>query len=175
MEIKKIKKEQLLIVALFGILLLVITIPVPKEKTETLAGVDVAEENRLQSTEEEQLKKVLQTIAGVGRVEIFISYKDRGRFVVEKDETVSEELIEEVDGGGGKRKTTTVQNTGETVYGEGEIPLVVQEITPAIEGVLVVAEGGGNVEVKKQIEKSIVALFGLETHKISIMKMEVSK
>ena len=46
---------------------------------------------------------------------------------------------------------------------------------PKIEGVLVVAQGAGNVSVKKQIRETIEALFGLEEHKISIMKMEVSK
>jgi stage III sporulation protein AG len=51
---------------------------------------------------------------------------------------------------------------------------VVQELSPKVKGVLVVAEGGGNLSVKKQIQETIEALFGLDTHKISIMKMEVS-
>ena len=35
-----------------------------------------------------------------------------------------------------------------------------------------VAQGGGNPDTKKKIESTIEALFGLEKHKISIMKME---
>jgi stage III sporulation protein AG len=95
--------------------------------------------------------------------------------VVEKDENTSEEQVEETDRNGGKRKTTTIQRQQQTIYGDQEVPLVVQELLPAVEGILVVAEGGGNEAVKKQIEKTMMALFGLEAHKISIMKMEVTK
>ena len=95
--------------------------------------------------------------------------------MVEKDEAVSEELIQEADGSGGTRTTTTVQKERQTIFENGEHPLIVQEISPAVEGVLVVAQGAGNVSVKKQIEEVIEALFGLDAHKISIMKMEVSR
>ncbi len=174
--IKKIKKEQLLIIALLGILLMVIVIPLPKEE---------AEEQRLESIEtmlppadggtEEQLQAILQKIAGVGRVEVLLTYEDQGRLVVEKDESVSEELVQEADSSGGTRTTTTTRNDRETVYDSTESPYIIQELSPKVQGVLVVAEGGGNVSVKKQIQETIQALFGLESHKISIMKMEVSK
>ena len=175
---KKIKKEQLLIGVLFGILLLVIVIPVPESskeeqvsetKTETI--VETAETQKLET----KLKEVLQKISGVGQVEVFINYQDNGKIVVEKDESLSEELIEEADSSGGIRTTTTNRNEKQTVYSEGEVPYVIQELSPTVEGVLVVAEGAGNVSVKKQIQEAIEALFGLDAHKISIMKMEVSK
>ena len=95
--------------------------------------------------------------------------------ILEKDESVSEELVQETDSSGGTRTTTTRRNERETVYDGDETPYVVRELMPKIEGVLVVAQGAGNVSVKKQIRETIEALFGLEEHKISIMKMEVSK
>ena len=175
--IKKLKKEQWFIGVLIGILLLVVAIPVPKEKEYELKEHEIVAENQglLEETTEEQLEKILQKISGVGRVEVFIHYEDLGRIVVEKDEAYSEELIEEADANGGKRITTTARKEKETVYGSGEIPYVIQEFSPAIKGILVVAEGGGNPTVKKQIQETMEALFGLDAHKISIMKMEVSK
>ena len=176
MVIKKIKKEQLLMGALFGILCLVIMLPVPeKEKTEKKIAEDVQQEKILTETTERKLKEILQTISGVGEVEVFITYADHGKLIVEKDESVSENLIQEMDGSGGTRTTTTVQSDRQTVYGTNEVPYVVQELSPVVEGVLVVAEGAGNVSVKKQIQETMEALFGLYAHKISIMKMEVSK
>lgn len=181
--IKKLKKEQLLIGVLAGILLLVIAIPVPEdEKTENGVTDEMAdEEQTVQAgsfaalSTEEQLKDILQKISGVGRVDVFISYEDNGKIIVEKDESVSEELIQETDSSGGRRVTTTARNDRETVYGSAESPYVIQELSPTVKGVLVVAEGAGNTLVKKQIQETIEALFGLDAHKISIMKMEVSK
>ena len=171
--IKKLKKEQLLIGALVGILLLVIAIPVP-EKEEQVIIKEEASENK-EPAIEISLEEILQTISGVGKVEVFITYKDYGKMVVEKDEAVSEEMIQEVDSSGGTRTTTTVQKERQTIYGMGEEPYIIQELAPTVEGVLVVAQGAGNVSVKKQIQETIEALFGLDAHKISIMKMEVSK
>lgn len=173
--VKKIKKEQLLIGALIGILLLVIAIPVPKaEKKEQTEAVKEAISEKEYSMEVE-LKEILQRISGVGRTEVFITYEDEGKIIVEKDESVSEELIEEADSSGGTRTTTSTRNEKATVYGNAEEPYVIQELSPTIKGILVVAEGGGNMAVKKQIQETIEALFGLDSHKISIMKMEVTQ
>ena len=175
--IKNIKKEQLLIGILVIILLLVIVIPVPekKENGEALSS-EPAENLAITQTDtiEHQLKEILQKISGVGRVEVLITYEDNGRTIVEKDESVSEELVQEADSNGGTRTTTTSRNDKETVYDNKEAPYVVQELSPKVKGILVVAEGGVNVSVKKQIQETIEALFGLDAHKISIMKMEVS-
>ena len=175
--IKKLKKEQWVIGFLMAILVLVIMIPVPEKKAqEEISG----KENKVNSLEghgdslEKQLQAILQKIAGVGKVEVLITYEDKGRVIVEKDESVSEELVQEADSGGGTRTTTTSKNEEKAVYGNSENPYVVQELSPKVKGVLVVAEGGGNLSVKKQIQETIEALFGLDTHKISIMKMEVS-
>ena len=173
--IKKIKKEQFLIGALLGILLLVIAIPVPKaEKNEQTEAVKEEVSERECSLEVE-LKEILQRISGVGRTEVFITYEDDGKIIVEKDESVSEELIKEADSSGGTRTTTSTRNEKATVYGNSDAPYVIQELSPTIKGILVVAEGGGNIAVKKQIQETIEALFGLDSHKISIMKMEVTQ
>jgi stage III sporulation protein AG len=171
--IRKMKKEQLLIGALAGILLLVMAIPVPKSEEKEEMMIEEAVE--IAPSIEQQLEEILQQISGVGRTEVLIIYEDDGKVIVEKDESVSEELIQEADSSGGTRTTTTNRNERQTVYADGERPYVIQKISPTIEGVLVVAEGAGNTNVKNQIQQTIEALFGLDAHKISIMKMEVSK
>ena len=173
--IKKMKKEQLLMMVLAVILVIVIAIPVDKQEKETLTEGMEAVKEEAEISMELQLKEVLQKIAGVGKVEVFMTYEDKGKLVVEKDQSVSEELIQESDSSGGNRTTTTTRNESETIYDKTESPYVVQEISPAVKGVLVVAEGAGNLQVKEKIETTIQALFGLDSHKISIMKMEVTK
>lgn len=174
--IKNFNREKLLIGLLAGLLLAVIAVPLPGEKKEKKAEKLSEDSVRTAPEEgvEEHLKKILSRISGVGEVEVLITYADSGRLIVEKDEAQSEELIRETDSSGGNRTTTTTENKRETVYGSAEQPYVVQELSPQVEGVLVVAQGAGNASVKRQIMETIKALFGLESHKISIMKMEVS-
>lgn len=172
--IKKPKKEQLLIGGLIGVLLTVIAVPLPDKKEKKENNISVQEKTETGKNEaEERLKAMLQRVSGVGKAEVFINYADNGKIIVEKDETQSDEVIQETDSQGGKRTTQTNEKQQETVFGSGEMPYVVQQLRPQVEGVLVIAEGGGNVEVKRQIRETIEALFGLEPHKISIMKMEV--
>lgn len=93
---------------------------------------------------------------------------------MEKDIPVtSRESSEENENGTNK---TVEQDLDEvTVYEKDEqgnqIPYVVQELSPAIEGVLVLAQGGDNAVVVKNITDAVMALFGLEAHKIKVMKM----
>ena len=173
--IKKLKKEQILMILLGAVLMILIMIPVPQKEKLTENTEKVAVEIGEESSVEHQLKEILQKISGVGKVEVLITYEDRGRVVVEKDLSVSEELVQESDSNGGNRTTTTTRNESETVYDKTESPYVIQEITPTRKGVLVVAQGGGDSVVKNKIQETIQALFGLDSHKISIMKMEVTK
>ena len=173
--IKKMKKEQLLMIALAAILMVVILVPIPEKEKASKSTESLLTESEKEDSLEQQLEKILEKISGVGKVEVLITYEDQGKVVIEKDLSVSEELIEETDSSGGNRKTTTTRNESETVYDQSDAPYVIQEISPRIQGILVVAQGGADSNVKNKIQETIQALFGLDSHKISIMKMEVTK
>ena len=44
-----------------------------------------------------------------------------------------------------------------------------QELSPRIEGGLVIADGGDNAIVIENITEAVQALFGVDTHKIKVM------
>ena len=189
---KKIKmpgKDQLLILLLSGILLVVIAIPTDggKKKAPPDSGGDPAEElktatgqepDSYEKRQEERLKEALEKVAGVGEVEVMITLKSSWEKIVEKDRPSSSQTVEEADAGGGTRQTQEVSRSETTVYREesGErTPYVVKELEPEVEGVIVIARGGGNASVKQNILEAVQALFPVEAHKIKIMKMEGSK
>jgi stage III sporulation protein AG len=68
------------------------------------------------------------------------------------------EILSAMDGVGKVKVMITLKNDGEEV-----------------EGVLVVAEGGGNASVCTDILSAVQSLFSLEAHKITIVKMSVSE
>ena len=191
-KIKMPKKDQLIIFLLFGVLLLVIAIPVKPgkgkqgEKEVTQAAEDMAEGTKetlsadsYERQQEERLKEVLEKVEGVGRVDVMITLHASAQKVVEKDVPSRSQRVEEEDSQGGNRTTQENEREEATVYEEREdgirTPYVIQELEPAVEGVIVIAEGGGNPAVKQNILEAVQALFPVEAHKIKIMKMEGSK
>ena len=67
---------------------------------------------------------------------------------------------------------TTLKKKKKKVLLESNKPLVLKEIQPKVQGVLVIARGGGSVEIKQSIIKAVQALLNVETHKIEVLKMK---
>ena len=58
----------------------------------------------------------------------------------------------------------TTLPSSQSLFGEGED-------TPLVCGVVVVAQGAGDAMVESRILEAVKALFGIDSHKISIVKM----
>lgn len=145
------KKNTLIILLIVGVLLLVIALPTgsSKNRTEEIP-VDTDVVACAYETEmENQLEALLSQIDGAGKVQVLISWKGTSKKLVEKDD-----------------KDTVYYNDSS---GE-QRPFIKQELMPQAEGVVVLAQGGDNALVASQITEAIRALFGVETHKIKIMK-----
>lgn len=179
------KKEQVLISMLLLGLLLVIMMPVKgKEKSEEDSGTETEEEYPQSGTDREaaaqqlerQLVETLSQVEGVGTVKAAVTLETSGKRIVEKDVPVSTSDTSQNTTDGERQESLTSDSQEETVYerdGEGnEIPYVVQETTPEIRGVVVVAKGGGDPVVQRQIQEAVMALFHVEAHKIKVMKMK---
>lgn len=147
---KQMKKSDWVVVALVGILLLVIAIPMGGENnggtdgkrgagmgndlggdaaatTQQADGMETSGKGRDAIDQEEyveylekKLKNVLSQMEGVGRVEVMITVSDGGETVVEKDGKTTTTVTSENDSSGGTR--TVSENTSEnaTVYVETE-------------------------------------------------------
>lgn len=158
------RKDQLLILILLGLLLAVIAIPTEEKKqTEKADEPDETLDTELptdyETRMEQRLEELLSQVEGMGRVRVMLTFEGTGEKQVEKDE-----------------QFTADSSTEETIYEEnednGKIPYVTAETNPQVEGVLVIAEGGGNAYIKQEIIEAAQALFGIDAHKIKIMKME---
>ena len=188
---KKLTKENMAIMALLGILLMVIAIPV--KKTETQKDQTAAPENKstasgTQETEEEdntggyageleeRLESLLASMEGVGNVKVMVTLDSSREQVVEKDVPYSMDTTKETDSAGGSRDVVNSKQEETTVYvtdqAGNKTPYISKTLEPAIEGVTEVAKGGGNAVVQKNITDVIQALFGVEAHKIKVVKMK---
>lgn len=184
---KNIKKTDWLILGLIGAILLVIMMPDEStnesvntlNETGSMNGTTVEKDGRNNAEEyaaylEEKLEDVLGEMEGVGKVRVMITLSDYGEAVVEKDTVDKTNTVNESDSNGGSRNTFEREIQSETVRIENDVgtyPYVGKEILPTIEGIVVVAEGGGNATVVSQISRAAMALFPIEAHKIIVVKM----
>lgn len=124
---------------------------------------------------EKTLEELLSTMEGAGSVKVMITLKASGEAVIEKDSSGERSGTTEVDSEGGSRNATEIADREETVYAKQEggssAPYVKQVTAPQIEGVVVSAQGGNDKTVIKNITEVIQALFGVEVHKIKVIKM----
>lgn len=124
---------------------------------------------------EGRLKNILRKVQGIGDVEVMITLKTTGEKIPLKDEPYTQEELEEADGEGGNRTSNRIQKEESTVMVTGEggntQPYILQEREPEVEGIAVIAEGGDNVFVIKDIIETCEVLFDIPAHKVKVMKM----
>ena len=193
MKDKLLKKENMIVFVLLGILLLVIAIPIDsksdheeetedKEKDTTdevytySQGMQADGAMEYCLNLEARIEELLSSMEGVGEVEAMVTVTSSRELIVEKDEPVTRNTVTETDGSGGTRSTNESSFDYETIYetdAEGNIiPYVVKQMEPQIQGITVVAQGGGNAIVQKNISDVLEALFHIDAHKIKVVKMK---
>ena len=179
---KRRKKEQLLTAVLVVVILLRAFWPSAadhekqeKQQTEEVQTQVQAEETNADERKklEDDLKRILLQVEGVGEVDVAVTMESTGRKLVEKDVPLSESSVDETGNGTNSKKES--KNSEEaTVYLENadgtKAPYVVEETMPVVRGVLVVAQGADDPQVVAEIKEAAMALFHLEAHKIKVMK-----
>ena len=179
------KKNQLLLILLSGILLLVIVFPVPGQRESSSAAQQAGDAKTSLSSEirdngdyerylEEKTSRILEDVEGVGEVTVMITLKSDGQKIIEKDQSSSSQSTDEEDSSGGTRSVEDQSSDKTSIYEQtadgSSTPYVSKELAPEVEGVVVIADGGDNAVVAQNITEAVQALFGVEAHKIKIMK-----
>jgi stage III sporulation protein AG len=83
-----------------------------------------------------------------------------------------QETLEAMEGVGHVRVMITWK---EETEGTSDVFSVSKDGESAVQGILVVAQGGGDSLVRQSILQSLQALFSLEAHKITIVKMSMQE
>ncbi len=121
---------------------------------------------------EKRLIKILKQMEGVGQVDVMITLASDEEKIYANERTQNTESQEEEDEKGNKRVYYKDDLQSKIMMQNGEVPVVIKEKRPQIEGVLVLAQGAGNSEVKNCIIASVSSLLNVPVHKISVFKMK---
>ncbi|PKM50042.1 MAG: hypothetical protein CVV02_13040 [Firmicutes bacterium HGW-Firmicutes-7] len=123
---------------------------------------------------EKRLEEEFRKIDGVGRVDVLLTMKTKGEVVLNKDSPYSSSNINEKDKDGGSRESDEMNQQQTTVMikkGDGsEAPIIIKELLPEVNGILIIAEGGDDIIVKNNLINAAKVLLDLPAHKIEVMK-----
>jgi stage III sporulation protein AG len=121
---------------------------------------------------EKQLTKALEEMLGVDDVTVLVTIDSTDKKVLEKNKVTKSQTTEEKDNEGGERKVQESSSDEQVVIirdGEKEVPIVVGELKPEIRGVLVVAKGAGNIQIKKSIIEAVTRSLDVPSHRVAVM------
>ncbi len=121
---------------------------------------------------EKQLTKALEEMLGVNDVTVLVNIDSTDKQVLEKNKVTKSQTTEEKDNEGGERKVQDTSTDEQVVIirnGEKEVPIIVGEIKPKIRGVLVVAKGAENIQVKKWIIEAVTRSLDVPSHRVAVM------
>ena len=134
---------------------------IPVDVTQEQKGQQLQTEDFYKEQLQQQLKELLEHMDGVGKTRVMLTFSDEGTDQLDKNVTKD---------GNKKEETTVVYDTGDTRQ-----PYVICRQMPKIEGVVVVAQGGGNAKTVTEISNAVMSLFPVEAHKVVVVKMSVQE
>ena len=175
---KKIENLVFLIIILIITIILMNLILKKDEKvvkqentTTTYKTLAKTEEDDLQK----KLEKILCTIKGVGKVNVFINYSESSKTVAMYDEKTTTSSTEETDSSGGLRNTTSTQTQKDVIFSGkdgNQVPMTEKVIMPTIEGAVITAQGARSANVRTNIISAVKSATGLSIDKIQVFEME---
>lgn len=186
---KNNKTQYFLILLVFGIAFMLIsdfwksshktessavTNQVSEEDVATFGSKSKDESGSMKAYEEQyenELRDVLEQIAGVGKVSVIVTVEATESKVYEKNTVRQNQTTTETDNKGGERKVDDISEDEKLVIirdGDKEVPLVTETRKPKISGVLVVAEGAKNISIKSNIIESVTRVLDVPSHKVSV-------
>lgn len=180
-KMKDIGLLKLLLLLFAGVVLLLTTIPSKAtQKNEIvdnpIVTTKTSEQKIFKEEMERQLSLALEQVQGIGNTKIMITLKATKELIINKDRPIKEEENKEKDSAGGERVQSSKEAEETTVLVSDDTgiqtPYVIKELEPEIAGIVVVAQGGDEERIIKEITDACEVLFSLPIHKIKVMKMK---
>ncbi len=121
---------------------------------------------------EEKMVAILTKVKGAGAVTVSITLENSSTQEHAKNIVRESKVVQEKDTSGGLRTTTETKENEQILLNKEngmDRPVVVREVKPLIKGVLVIAEGAYDSNVKANLTKAIEIGLGVPTYKITVL------
>ena len=119
----------------------------PKETTEEISL-------------ERRLEEILSGVKGAGKVDVLVVYKDDGKESI----AMNTEYSEDSDGRVKSQKTA--------VMSSGKEAVVVSKSIPQVQGVIVIAQGAEDENIRKSLKAAVEAALPVMPHRSAVLAGE---
>ena len=133
-----------------------------KKEADADAAVQTAPVSDSAKQLEARLESILSGMAGVGKVRVMLTF----------DRTEEQVLAMNGKSVSGESGTSSEQRPMTVSQGGKESPVVLTEVLPRVRGVIVIAEGAGNIAVKLNISSAVSTVLGIDEKCVEVFVME---
>jgi stage III sporulation protein AG len=118
---------------------------------------------------EKKLEQILEKLDGVSNVSVMITLENSEEKILANNTTKTTENTIENDSEGGTRETIREDLTVQVLTkGNDEELMVVKEIKPKVQGVIVVASGADNPQIKETLYEAVKTVLGIKGNKVQV-------
>jgi len=150
---KYVNNKSLYIIIIIGIAFMLFS-GKPKSQEDNITQIHNA------YSDEVQLKEILSKIDGVGKVHVMVTYYG----------TTTTDIAFEKKHNISCSQEETVRSEENSVITSGNTPLVKGMVYPKAKGVVIIAEGAGDVRVKKDITDAVVAALEVAAYRVCVLE-----
>ncbi len=164
-------KQSVLILFFIGVLLVIVNGVSEKDisNTNVLQAEEVIQYSSYTKTLEKKLENILSQVAGAGDVLVMITLNNEGEKKLAFDFDYSKKVTNETDNNGGIRGVEETKENTTTLFSNSN-PVILEESTPSVKGVVIITDGGDNEELVQAFKNVCMSLLELPAHKIQILK-----
>ncbi len=156
----------IVILGFIGMTLILISEFVPEKSDKKIKEKEMYKTSDYSSYTERQIEMMLSKIDGVGKVNVtlMVSGTEEYIYAQQNKSNISQN---------GESNSSQNENSYIFVQKNGDKEALVQKvINPAISGVVVVCEGGGNSVVRESVYKAVSVSLNIASNKIYVTKLE---
>lgn len=117
---------------------------------------------------EKQLTAILKEINGSGDVSVMITYDNSEEIEPAYNSSATKETTSETDSSGGERTVETASENKTLVTSDSSNPIVIKTKEAKIKGVLVVASGASDPQIKQTLYEAVQTALQISGHQVEV-------
>ena len=136
-------------------------------KTQESENLDKQENNEKEDLEA-RLTDILKEINGSGDVSVMITYDNSEEIEPAYNSNSTKETTSETDSSGGERTVETSSENKTLVTSSSSKPIVIKTKEAKIKGVLVVASGASDPQIKETLYEAVQTALQISGHQVQV-------